>query len=127
MRLSKTLKYLIILFVVLLTAVPYQVSADANPENTGKTEAREENEEEQMYQKDSETEQKDQVTDNGKVKDKERADISKSSFNYFFYLIYKIKFEDVFRFPQRGNTQNSIGIKVMDINSLLDHLVRPKI
>jgi hypothetical protein len=127
MRLSNTLKYLIILFITVSVTIPSQVQANNNPRNVNKTESGEDKREQvQPHDKVADEENK-PVTGNEEVKDDEDSDISRSSFNYFFYLIYKVKFEDVFKFPDRRSPQNSTGIKLMDINSLLDRLVQPKI
>ena len=53
--------------------------------------------------------------------------ISNSSFNYFFYLIYKIKFADVFKLPNRNSESSRSAVPNINLNSLLEKLTDPKI
>lgn len=58
--------------------------------------------------------------------DEDGGSISNSSFNYFFYLIYKIKFSDIFKLPNRNTEDNRSSISTININSLLEKLANPK-
>ena len=57
---------------------------------------------------------------------KEKSDeesISNHSFNYFFYLIYKVKFEDIFQLPSRGTSDTGISIHRVNVSAIIERLL----
>ena len=104
------------------------MTANTTPRNINKTETKEEKEQQPVKSNEQQqVQQEAQVSDEPNEKENEATDVSKSSFNYLFYLIYKVKFEDVFKFPDRRGPRNSTGITSFNINSLLDRLVQPSL
>jgi hypothetical protein len=124
MSLSKTLKFFAVLVWVLLMAFPMQ--ANTNPRNTGKTSEQNISPEALQNQYQDEQESQEKISEEDDQEDQQQLD-SNSSLNYIFYIIYKVKFEDLFRFPDRSGSQNSVGLKLININSLLEYLNNPKI
>ena len=59
--------------------------------------------------------------------DEDGARISSSSFNYFFYLIYQIKFANIFKLLNENTERNPSPIPTIDIYSLLEKIINPKI
>ena len=124
MSLPNTLKFFAALILVLLVAFPSQ--ANANPRNSGKTTDPKLAQEQLEQPQDHQDVPEDQITEEEDEEDQQRP-ASNSSLNYIFYMIYKVKFEDIFRFPDRSGTQNSSGINLININSLVDYFNNPKI
>ena len=124
MSLSKTLKFFAALTWVLLMAFP--TLANTNPRNTGKTSEQSMSQEALQNQYQDKEDSQEQVREEDDQEDQQQLD-SNSSLNYIFYMIYKVKFEDLFRFPDRSGSQNSAGLKLININSLIENLNNPKI
>lgn len=124
MSLSKTLQFFAVLAWVLLMAFPMQ--ANTNPRNTGKTSEQSISPEALQNQYQDKEESQEKIKEEDHQEDQQQLD-SNSSLNYIFYMIYKVKFEDLFRFPDRSGSQNSVGLKLININSLLEYLNNPKI
>lgn len=59
--------------------------------------------------------------------DEEGISISNSSFNYFFYLIYKIKFADIFNLPNQNSLKTRVATPSINLNSVLEKLITPEI
>jgi len=129
MRLSNHSKYFIILLLGLFTAAATPVEANINPRNLkAETNTKEDPDQQVKPVKETEPKQLDQKQSTEKNdQEDEGSDVTKSSFNYLFYLIYKVKFEDVFNFPDRRSPRNSASLDLINMNSLLDHLVQPKL
>lgn len=129
MRLLNTLKSLKILLVIFLMTIGTSLNANIEPTDRDKTDNKEQLQSEQIEQdKDSNT----GTTNNEKIEsegtsDDDAGSISNSSFNYFFYLIYKIKFADIFNLPNRNSENNQSAVPTVNINSLLEKLTNPKI
>ena len=124
MSLSKTLTFFAALAWVLLMAFPTQ--ANTNPRNTGKPSEQSISQETLENQYQDQEDSREEITEEDDRDDQEQLD-SNSSLNYIFYMIYKVKFEDLFRFPDRSGSQNSAGLKLIKLNSLLEYLNNPKI
>lgn len=124
MSLLKTLKFFAAFAWVLLMAFPMQ--ANTNPRNTGKSSEQSISPEALQNQYQDEEASQEKIREEDDQEDKQELD-SNSSLNYIFYMIYKVKFEDLFRFPDRSGSQNSAGLNLININSLLEYLNNPKI
>jgi len=59
---------------------------------------------------------------------KEKSAISNFSFNYLFYLIYKIKYADIFKLPSRNNEDaRSSSWSGVNLNKLYQRLSQPSL
>ena len=105
---------------------PTNSFGETGPKDIDNPESTKELNEEQVQQKEELTEQNtenESEAENDQVKPSKEA--AASSFNYLFYMIYKVKFENIFRFPSRGNQQSTnLGV---NFNDLLHGLVKPQL
>ena len=116
MRLLNTLKSFKILLLILLMVGGTTICANTEP-----TDTKEDNNKEQLQ-----SEQIEQEESGPDISSKDDG-AGNSSFNYFFYLIYKIKFADIFKLPNRNTEDNRSSIPTININWLLKKLTNPKI
>ena len=124
MRLSKTLYSLKILLVVFLVFAYATSSANTGTTNPKKVE--DEQKVETPVQQETNSSEKDDLTNQDEIQDENDAAISNSSFNYFFYLIYKVKFEDVLRLPGRSTGNSGISMHRVNLTALVERFVNPK-
>lgn len=110
MSISKTLKIFAVLSWLLLVVFPSQ--ANVNPRNTGKNSDQKLEQEQVQKQQQDQEEPQDQAIDEEEETREQRQD-SNSSLNYIFYMIYKVKFQDIFRFPDRTSPQNGAGLSLI--------------
>ena len=123
MRLSKSLYSLKFLLVVFLVFAYTTVSA-----NTGTTNPKEVEDEQKVEattQQESNSAEEDDLTNQEEMQEDDAA-ISNSSFNYFFYLIYKVKFEDVLKLPGRSTLNSGISMHRVNLGALVERFVNPK-
>ena len=124
MRLSKSLNSF--KFLLVLTLAFTYVASSANTGTTKPEEVKQEQKvETASSQETSADDQQDLTTEEEVQKDGEPA-ISNSSFNYFFYLIYKVKFQDVFKLPGRNAMNNGVALHRVNLNAIVERLVQPK-
>jgi len=125
MGLSNNFKYCAILVLVLFTNVPSQ--ATVNPRNTGKSTTENNISEEQIpvREQDQRTE-KEEVAESIEPREEVGSGNSNSSLNYFFYMIIKVKFENLFKFPDRNAPPKSTGM-IININQVDGYFSNPRI
>ena len=126
MSLSSTFKFFA--FLILVLGISSPLLANVNPRNTGKTATEHQLAEDQIQVQDPEHDpkgQEEEVVESNESQEEQRSKNSNSSLNYFFYMIYKVKFENIFKFPDGSSSQNSSGINLININSLIDYFNRP--
>ena len=105
-------------------------NADTGPTDINKDNNKEQLHDQQAEQNESGSEvntKEDLIRDQEGASDEDDVSISNSSFNYIFYLIYKIKFADIFKLPNRNTRDNSLSIPTININALLEKITNPKI
>ena len=124
MRLSKSLYSFKILLVVFLLFAYASSSANTGTPNPKKVEDNQKIE--TPVQQDADAESKEDLTNQNEIQEDSEATISNSSFNYFFYLIYKAKFEDVLRLPGRSTGTSGIDIHRVNLTALVERFVNPK-
>ena len=126
MGLLNNFKYFAILAFLLFAVIPVQ--AHVNPRNTGKSTTEPKVSEEQLpvQQQDQNTE-KEEAVENDEAEDATGTNNSNSSLNYFFYMIIKVKFENLFKFPDHSGPQKSTGINLMNIKELDNYLNHSRI
>lgn len=130
MRLLNTLKSFKILLVVFLMVAVTIADAKVEPTDDDKANNKGRLHKEQVEQDESgsDTNARNNIAGEKQgVSEEDRTRISSSSFNYFFYLIYQIKFADIFKLPNRNTEQSSSTIPTLNINLLLEKLINPKI
>ena len=130
MRLLNTVKFLKILLVIFLIVAGTTANADTGPTDINKDNNKEQLHDQQAEQNESGSEvntKEDLIRDQEGASDEDDVSISNSSFNYIFYLIYKIKFADIFKLPNRNTRDNSLSIPTININALLEKITNPKI
>lgn len=113
------MKFLLILSFAVLSTTLY---SNTGTPDSKKTENQEEVQNAPEKEQISETTQE-RVADDNQIQDEESSEISNSSFNYFFYLIYKIKFEDIFKLPG----QSASKIRMINLNALIEKIAKPRI
>lgn len=128
MRQLNTAKYFIIITLLVSGLLPDRLQANTNPRDTRKN-GTEPQAEEQVQPDDAvEQERSDEdKAENDEGQEEDRSKTYNSSLNYFFYMIYKAKFENIFKFPDRSSPQNNRGINLININSLLEYFNHPKV
>jgi len=130
MRLLNTLKSFKILLVIFLIVAGTIVNAKVEPTDDDKANNKGQLHKEQVAQDESGSDTNTRnniVGEKEGASDEDRARISSSSFNYFFYLIYQIKFAGIFKLPNQNTEQSSSTIPTLNINLLLEKLINPKI
>ena len=125
MRLLKTLKSFKILLVVFLMLVGIGATAKDEPKDNNRTSDKEQIQEDQVEQEKSVETASVEPEEN--QADEDGISISNSSFNYFFYLIYKIKFADIFNLPNQNSLKTRASTPSVNLNSLLEKLITPEI
>ncbi len=127
MRLLNTLNSFKFLFVILLMVAGTTVNAMVEPTDNDKVNNKEQLQGEQDESGSDTTTRNDLLGEREGASDEEEARISHSSFNFFFYLIYKFKFADIFKLPNLNTEENRTSIPTININSLLEKITNPKI
>ena len=130
MRLLKTEIFFKIILVIFLMVAGTTANADTGPTDINKDNHKEQLHDQQAEQNESGSEantKEDLIQDQEGASDEDEVSISNSSFNYLFYLIYKIKFADIFKLPNRNTKDNSLSIPTININALLEKITNPKI
>jgi hypothetical protein len=104
-------------------------NADTGPTDINKDNNKEQLQDQQAEKNESGSEaiKEDLIRDQEGASDEDDVSISNSSFNYLFYLIYKIKFADIFKLTNRNTKDNSLSIPTININALLEKITNPKI
>jgi hypothetical protein len=124
MRLSKSLNSFKFLLVFMM-AFTY-IASSANTGTTKPKEVKQEQKVEAATSKKVTTDDQQDLSTEEEVQQDHEPAISNSSFNYFFYLIYKVKFEDVFKLPGRSTMNNGVAIHRVNLNAIVERLVQPK-
>jgi hypothetical protein len=130
MRLLNTLKSFKILLVVFLMVAVTIANAKVEPTDDDKADNNGQLHKEQVEQDESGSDTNagnDIAGEKEGASDEDGARISSSSFNYFFYLIYQIKFANIFKLPNRNTEESRSFIPTLNINLLLEKLINPKI
>jgi len=113
--------------VILLMVAGTTVNAMVEPTDNDKVNNKEQLQGEQDESGSDTTTRNDLLGEREGASDEEEARISHSSFNFFFYLIYKFKFADIFKLPNLNTEENRTSIPTININSLLEKITNPKI
>jgi hypothetical protein len=117
MGLSITFKYFALLFLVISTV--FSAQANVNPRNTSKTNTEQKVNEEQIPEQEQvQANEKEEVVEGNETLEGSESNKPNSSLNYFFYMIIKVKFENLFKFPDRNSPQSSTGINLINMNHL---------
>ena len=124
MRPSKSLKSLKFLLAIFLMVLCSNVFANTGPRETKEPKKQEQIQNANLQQEPDEAESNEEDGVEEGVTESDES-ISNSSFNYFFYLIYKIKFEDVFRLPSRNISENGVDIHRVNIGALIERFTNP--
>lgn len=128
MRLLFTLKSANILLVFLLMLATTTINAKVDPtddnRNPGKEQAQDAPSEQNANKATSSTDEI--AEDDEGALEEEEVSQSTNSFNYFFYLIYKIKFADIFDLPNRKSLTRS-ALPSVNLNTLLEKLSQTEI
>lgn len=129
MRLLNTEIFFKFLLVIFLMIAGTTANADTGPTDINKDNNKEQLQDQQAEKNESGSEaiKEDLIRDQEGASDEDDVSISNSSFNYLFYLIYKIKFADIFKLTNRNTKDNSLSIPTININALLEKITNPKI
>ena len=129
MRLLFTLKSANILLVFILMLAVTTINAKVDPTddnngNPGKEQVHDAPSEQNVNNK--ATSSNDEIAEEEEGALEEEVSQSTNSFNYFFYLIYKIKFADIFDLPNRKSLSRS-ALPSVNLNALLEKLSKTEI
>ena len=130
MRLLNTEIFFKILLVIFLMVAGTIANADTGPTDINKDNNKEQLNDQQTEQNESGSEvntKEDLIRNQEGTSDEDEVSISNSSFNYLFYLIYKIKFADIFKLPNQSTRDNSLSIPTINIKALLQKITNPNI
>ncbi len=128
MSLLNSLKFFKFFLVILLMIAGTMAIANIKPGDNRETD-KEEIHNQQVEKDDSGSEaaaKKEGIKNKEETSEKRQVNVSNSSFNYLFFLIYKIKFADIFRLPNRNDEENKLSIPAININSLLEQIINIK-
>ncbi len=129
MRPNFTFKFFKVLTLVAMMLVSSSIYAttgtkDENKNGT-KKEQKEQSEQAQPNEETPPTANSSTENENSK---EEGVSISNVSFNFIFYLIYKIKYAEIFKLPTRKNDDASLrGWSGVHLNRLYQKLTKPNI
>jgi hypothetical protein len=129
MRLLITLKstnILLVFFLMLaVTTINAKIDPTDNNRNPGKEQVHDAPSEQNVNNKATSSNDEIVEEDEGALEEEEVSQ-STNSFNYFFYLIYKIKFADIFDLPNRKSLTRS-ALPSVNLNALLEKLSQTEI
>ncbi len=102
--------------------------ANTDSNNTDKDQLKEENQQEMSSNSDEPGEIKTAGNQESENQEDEVITTSDVSFNFVFYLIYKIKYAEIFKLPGRKREGSSSSLNAPRlINGVLDRLVAPRL
>lgn len=117
MGLSNNFKYFALLLLVISTV--FSAQANVNPRNTSKTNTEQKVNQEQIPQQEQvQANEKEETVEGNETREEVESNKPNSSLNYFFYMIIKVKFENLFKYPDRNSPQSSTGINLINMNRL---------
>ncbi len=128
MRLNPTVNFFKCIALALLMMASVVGYGDTNTKDTKKDETQKAKKE-QVDENQKDSEQEAVTPENSEQVKEKKSAISNFSFNYLFYLIYKIKYADIFKLPSRNNNEDarSSSWSNVSLNKIYQKLTQPSL